>query len=921
MTLILGKNREPSKNFNENANVVQSKVVREDGTALFGAQGSGKSSLIESMVYQDACNGEAIFVIDPHYDLINNIIAQLPAHRLKDTYLLDLTDTNYPFSCNFLDGSRMRDIDQATDWAETVFKKIFPAEGEQLLLNKVLRMLALTMLSSPGSTIADIPRLLKDNTYRAGFVERVKNRHVRDYWNLEYDKMSPAKQNTEMYALNNRLPVLLTKPRIEYILAQPQSTLDFRKSIDAKEIILIRLPVDEYKEVAPIIGTVLLAELYRSAFSYTDTPREKRSGFSVYIDEWHEFVADDIGKMFTSLRKFGCKLVVATQYRNKLKGLNYDSVMTASTIVALRLSPDDARSFAPLYLDRNKKPKLAKLYWDVLKRLSKHDSQRVYHFAETVVKSLHTIATDDDDSRFMKAKIALECLEKLLLASQKQEAIDEDLFNEFITSMGWYYGYADIGTIATKTLDLHDISLKEFTVLTFLEAFEALDKLKKYYYIMHYRYFYPSFDDPTVYVTCKDVMANTKFWDMVDDENNTIWLSNNEQNTQIFEFLQKQATYHKSIPENPNADIENLRKEVRNEYDKVFRELLLLLSALYRYKATHLVATERLSEYYRWQAARYANDNDSELDEDIPPLYDAIYEQHKKFWGQVYYDTKPWIIEFGNGKTELCYNPQAIERDTADSEDRQRLLFGLPEDAQQYVRMLNAHTSLRRKLNDIKIELNNPKYIPEKLTYTESVERSALRKEKKLYISFEQLRDARDKEITEHLEKLRDTHEKTDKQFESYHAQFQDRDAKKTNFSNTARAIVNDIIAQPIGEYEKQETASDIATTLEQFPKRYALVKMGQEDASQSIFSLYTVDRPAVVGKDALAVRIENIQARTRNKYCRTRTEIDAELNAAQSTAKSATQKSKNQTPLPSPETDNETTSTHPYALYGEVEE
>jgi len=457
--LILGTHTETKEP------VTVGNTARESGFVLFGKQGSGKSSLIEGCVYQDACQDQAIFVIDPHYDLINNCIAQLPAHRLKDTYLLDMTDTEYPFAINFVDGTGLTDVTQAVDLAMSVFKKIFPGNNEQRLLNKVLKMISYTLLYNPGSTISDIPHILKDEDTRSAFVKQVHNRHVCDYWLRDYQAMSPAKRATETYALDNRLPDLLTNSLLENIIAQAHSTIDFRKSIDKKEIILIRLPVDDYPETAQIIGTMLIAEIYRAAFSYTDTPREERPGFSVYIDEFQEFVTADIGRMFTNLRKFGCKLCVATQYRDKIEGANKDAVMTANIKVSLSLTPTDARDFASLYLDHTKQPKLKQLYWDVLNRLGKHESEWIYKFNENVVKRIIEIAKDDDYTYYEDAKRAVPILEKLLIETQKQGVIPDGLLNRYLTAMEWWYEYNPPSPIF-YTKERLEIKEDEYKMLT-----------------------------------------------------------------------------------------------------------------------------------------------------------------------------------------------------------------------------------------------------------------------------------------------------------------------------------------------------------------------------------------------------------------------------------------------------------------------
>src|SRR5258708_6788256 len=90
-------------------------VSRCSGCYIIGTQGVGKSSLLESMIYQDIEKNHAVIVLDPHGQLIENIVSRMPENHLDRAYLLDLTDEAYPFgfnifSCRDLSDSRERTI-------------------------------------------------------------------------------------------------------------------------------------------------------------------------------------------------------------------------------------------------------------------------------------------------------------------------------------------------------------------------------------------------------------------------------------------------------------------------------------------------------------------------------------------------------------------------------------------------------------------------------------------------------------------------------------------------------------------------------------------------------------------------------------------------------------------------------------------
>jgi hypothetical protein len=207
-------------------------LARQSGMYVLGKQGGGKSSFLEQLIYQDIVKGYSVFVIDPAYDLINHVIAQLPENRVADTYLLDLEDLDYPFGLNLFDVPQSMRSDavgllMAVERVKHVFEVLFPGES-RMMLDKILRFITLTLFDNPGTTMSDIPLLLIDDKYRSRLVKNVTNYHARFYWENEYNEMSPSSRRRETQTLSNRIPALLSIPPLENIIAQKTTTIDFR---------------------------------------------------------------------------------------------------------------------------------------------------------------------------------------------------------------------------------------------------------------------------------------------------------------------------------------------------------------------------------------------------------------------------------------------------------------------------------------------------------------------------------------------------------------------------------------------------------------------------------------------------------------------------------------------------------------------
>jgi hypothetical protein len=90
---------------------------------IIGKTGTGKSTLIETMAFQDLERGNGFALIDPHGDLVARIAARIPpSHRDRVIYL-DATDPTQPYGYNPLRHVSQDRIALAASGMMDVFKK------------------------------------------------------------------------------------------------------------------------------------------------------------------------------------------------------------------------------------------------------------------------------------------------------------------------------------------------------------------------------------------------------------------------------------------------------------------------------------------------------------------------------------------------------------------------------------------------------------------------------------------------------------------------------------------------------------------------------------------------------------------------------------------------------------------------------
>jgi hypothetical protein len=342
--------------------VVVDDVLRQSGCYVLGVQGVGKSSLLEQMIYQDIYKGFSVIVLDPHGDLINHALAQMPEERLKDVSLLSIEDAAYPFGLNLFsssEGANEIEQSQALDRVMHVFEKCFP-ETSRMLLEKYLGNIAPVFFAhaDAGYGMTDIPTFLLDDAFREKLIKKSRL-FVRRFWETDYGTMSPSVRRSETGSLSTRLNRFMRSPIVGNIIGQGKTTIDFRKAIENKEIIFVRLPVKTLKDDATLIGTMLVAQIHAAIFSFADMRLEDRPGFSLYVDEFQHFCSSDFAEMFTEGRKFGSRVTVANQFMGQLPDYLASATMTARTKVTFQTTQEDAPKLAPVYLDQKGKAEVA----------------------------------------------------------------------------------------------------------------------------------------------------------------------------------------------------------------------------------------------------------------------------------------------------------------------------------------------------------------------------------------------------------------------------------------------------------------------------------------------------------------------------------------------------------------------------------
>jgi len=316
---------------------------------IVGATGAGKSKFLEYLIRQDVNKGNGFGIIDPHGDLIEDvkgyIALSLPEKEIEERILyIDPTLKDYTVHFNPLE--KIEGILPASISAELVeaFKKIWKdswgARMEDLMRNTFIALV------EAEKTLIDLPRFLTDEDFRLEILDKVSHPVARQYF-IRFNNLSPKTRDEWIESTLNKVNAFLSDDRIREIFSFQKSSFSLREVMDSQKILLLKLDRGKLKENADLLGSLFMAKIKMAAFSRSDIPKEKRTPFYLYIDEFQNFATDSFIETLSEARKYGLVLILAHQNLSQLPKYLQDSILANCGIqIYFRLSRRDAERLA-----------------------------------------------------------------------------------------------------------------------------------------------------------------------------------------------------------------------------------------------------------------------------------------------------------------------------------------------------------------------------------------------------------------------------------------------------------------------------------------------------------------------------------------------------------------------------------------------
>ncbi len=326
---------------------------------LIGQTGTGKTTMFLNMIIQDILAGSGVGVVDPHGDLIEEILQHIPPERVKDVVLFDPRDKENPLGFNILEAKDENQKDLIVNEVVQILQKLaarLNPESIGPMFEHYLRNALLALVEDSNATLLDVPRMFVDEKFRNGIIAKNTNPTVLQFWQQEFAQSQKGQMSADMLSyVISKLGRFISNETVRNIIGQPHSSFDVREVMDEGKILLCNLSKGQLGDInSDLLGFILVSKIQIAALGRSNMPEAERKDFYLYLDEFQNFTTDSIATILSEARKYKLNLNLTHQFIKQLDDPIRDAVFgNVGTILSYRIGVEDAefmeKQFSPVF--------------------------------------------------------------------------------------------------------------------------------------------------------------------------------------------------------------------------------------------------------------------------------------------------------------------------------------------------------------------------------------------------------------------------------------------------------------------------------------------------------------------------------------------------------------------------------------------
>ena len=297
---------------------------------LIASSGQGKSTemalLVNGRLLQKAAGEEtgAVVVVDPHSDLITDILRQMPDELSDKVKVVRLRSSDNICGINLLDVEVFKNREGVVNTIVQVAKGPWETWGSRMqgIMEYGLRSLYEANKRLPREeqyTILDLKATLVDEEFRNEVLTRVKDSIVLDWWQTDFAGYRPDTLSDAIAPVLNRIAFYSGSEIARRVVGQRYCTINIAECIENGDVLLFDTYGGESGEqLSSLVGTALVKVVHAAVMEQGEKEQRDRNGAYIVIDEMQTLIGVPFDDMMRENRKFGAMMCLATQSLSSL---------------------------------------------------------------------------------------------------------------------------------------------------------------------------------------------------------------------------------------------------------------------------------------------------------------------------------------------------------------------------------------------------------------------------------------------------------------------------------------------------------------------------------------------------------------------------------------------------------------------------
>ena len=322
----------------------------------------GKSTLMQHVVRNllrdkaAGINNAALIVVDPHSDLVTDILNGMPVGAASDVRLIDMGDSERACGINLLDVRAFPKRDMTIPSIIAVARASSAENSWGDRMSEIFRWTLIALYEANRNrredeqyTIFDAGEMLTDETRRQQIIREGRDVDVAHWWYSIYPLLVPRSDRSAIAPVMRKLGEYAGFEAARRVLGQRRCTLDIDEAVRSGKVLLVDTArARSGDDVAAIVGASVLRLVHDVIRRQSMVPVAERRRIIVIVDEMQTLQGVEYDDMLAELGKFGGSLIMATQSLDRLNEMTENRAMREAilanigALVAFQVDASDA---------------------------------------------------------------------------------------------------------------------------------------------------------------------------------------------------------------------------------------------------------------------------------------------------------------------------------------------------------------------------------------------------------------------------------------------------------------------------------------------------------------------------------------------------------------------------------------------------